>query len=344
MRSPGRTFSALQLVNGSTGDPVLFIDYPGRDDAILFDGGDNGRLSLKQLAGLEAVFITHHHVDHFIGLDRIIRANIDQDKVLHLFGPQNTIRKVYDRIVSYEYPFFPFQKLVVEVTEVLPGKLRTGLLECSRHFPEPTIKERAWKGPLLHENQFLQVEVAFTDHTVPGVAYALVEKTGYHPDPAKLANGTLRPGSWVGEALNRLRAGEELEHTLEIDGGRYTLGTLADKYFDVSPGSRVTFITDTAFSEASRPGLLKLAHKATRLYCDSFYSNTHLKQAQQYRHMTATQAAELAKAAKVEQLILIHFAQRYAGKYEDLITEARAIFPRVSADLDTERRTGSEPK
>ena len=25
---PARTFSEIRLVNGSTGDPVLFIDYP----------------------------------------------------------------------------------------------------------------------------------------------------------------------------------------------------------------------------------------------------------------------------------------------------------------------------
>ena len=34
---PTRTISEIRLVNGSTGDPSLFVDYPGRDDAILFD-------------------------------------------------------------------------------------------------------------------------------------------------------------------------------------------------------------------------------------------------------------------------------------------------------------------
>jgi len=336
MRS-ARTFSEIRLVNGSTGDPVLFIDYPGTDDAILFDGGDNGRLSLKRLSDLEAVFITHHHIDHFIGLDRIVRANMDRDKVLHIFGPEHTIRKVYDRIVAYEYPYFPFQKIVLRVTEVLPSKLRTGLLECTRRFPQPEIAEVEWEGPLLHENAYLQVEAAFTDHTVHGLAYALVEKVGYHPDPERLASGTLRPGAWVQEALRLLRDGESLERILEIDGGQFSLKTLADQYFAVSPGTRVAYITDTALSDASRPGLLRLAHKAARLYCDSFYSQAQMKQALQYRHMTATQAGELAKAAKVDQLILIHFSQRYFGKYEPLIEEARAVFPRVIADLETER-------
>ncbi len=75
-----RSASEIRLVNGSTGDPVLFIDYPGRDDAILFDAGENASLGLDRLGDLGAVFITHHHVDHFIGLDRIVRANLDRDK------------------------------------------------------------------------------------------------------------------------------------------------------------------------------------------------------------------------------------------------------------------------
>jgi ribonuclease Z len=76
---PVRTFSEIGLVNGSTGDPVLFVDYPGKDDAFLFDGGDNARLPLDRLRDLQAVFLTHFHIDHFAGFDRVLRANLDAD-------------------------------------------------------------------------------------------------------------------------------------------------------------------------------------------------------------------------------------------------------------------------
>ena len=64
---PAQAFSTVRLVNGSTGDPVLYLDYPGRDDAILFDGGENDRLTKDQLGDVQCVFVTHHHVDHFTG-------------------------------------------------------------------------------------------------------------------------------------------------------------------------------------------------------------------------------------------------------------------------------------
>ena len=80
-------------------------------------------------------------------------------------------------------------------------------------------------------------------------------------------------------------------------------------------------------------GLLKLANRAQRLYCDSYYAHAQVKRAAQFRHMTATHAAEFAQLAKVNQLVLMHFAPRYAGEYAKLIEEAAAIFPRVAADL-----------
>jgi ribonuclease Z len=328
-----RTISEMRLLNGSTGDPVLFIDYPGKNDALLFDAGDNGSLPLSRLADLEAVFITHHHIDHFVGFDRILRANLDCDKTLHVFGPENTIQKVYDRITSYEHPFFPFQKIVLEVHEVSAGRMRLATLECTRHFPRPQVEERSWNGPVLYENADLRVEACLADHTVPTLAFALVEKTGYHPDAQRLATGALRPGPWVNEALARLRAGEAAETVLEIQGGRFTLGTLGEHYFTVTGGSRIAYVTDTLWSEAVRQGLLKLAQRARRLYCDSYYSQAQMKQAQTHHHMTARQAGELASLARVEELVVMHFAPRYAGRYDALVDEARGQFANVTADL-----------
>jgi ribonuclease Z len=332
---PGRrVFSEIRLVNGSTGDPCLFVDYPGRHNAILFDAGDNGAIDMGRLSDLQAVFITHHHVDHFIGFDRIVRSNIDSDKTLSVYGPDGTIRKIYDRIKSYEYQFFPFQRIRIGVYEIVDDCLRAAVLECSRRFPEPVISDRKWDGRVVYEDDELTVEACPVEHTVPCLAYALVERSGYHADADKLAAGSLRPGSWVDQALKMLRAGAAGGSRLEIHGGQFRLDAIAAEYFKMTSGSRVAYVTDTCWNDRTRPGLLRLARGAQRLYCDSFYAHAQLRQAMTHRHMTATQAAEFATLAKVDELILMHFASRYAGRYESLVDEARAVFPNVSAHLE----------
>ncbi len=331
--TPLRLFTTVRLVNGSTGDPVLYLDAPGRDNALLFDGGDNAALTLAELGDLEAVFLTHHHIDHFVGFDRILRANLDRDKILQVYGPGGTIRKVYARITSYEHGYYPFQKIVLHVHELLPGCMRSALLECAQRFPLPVEVETAWAGPVVYENADLRVEACEADHTVPCWVYALVEKPGYHLDPEKLARGPLRRGPWVGEVLARLRRGEPAESEVEISGGRFTLGALAQRYFTDAPGARLAYITDTAWSAKSRPGLVQLAQGAARLYCDCFYATAQADRAALHHHMTVSDMAELARLAGVEQVVLIHFSTRYEGDYDKLVEEARRLFPNVRAEI-----------
>lgn len=274
--------SDIQLVNRSAGDPVLFINPPGRNDAFLFDAGTLGGLSMKQLADVQAVFLTHFHLDHFCDFDRVVRANLDFDKTVHVFGPAGAIRRIHRRITSYDLQYFPSMRVAFEVHELHQGRIDTARLECVARFPDPAIVSKPWKGMTIFENDTLVFEATFVDHTAPCVAYALVEK----------------------------------------------------------PSTRLAFVTDTRWSDAARPGLLKLAAKASRLYCDSFYGHAQLKKAEEFRHMTARHAAEFAAAAKVDQLILMHFASRYAGRYQILVDEAREIFPKTSAEVPEETPKG----
>ena len=346
MASP-RSLRDLRLVNGSIGDPALFIDDDGRDNALLFDAGENAALSDACLGDLEAVFLTHHHVDHFIGFDRIVRANLDRDKALHVFGPTGTINKIYNRIKSYEYPFFPFQKIVLELHEIEPGKLHSAPLLCAERFPKPKVVETNWEGPLIYQSAGLKVEATFVDHTVPCLAYAAVEEPRLALDPSRLAEAGISAGRWVNQAIQLIQASAPAEAPVAVPGSDrdFTLGELKSRFFVESPGSRVAYVTDTAWSPAVRPQLLKLALGARRLYCDSFYAAAQAAQAEKYRHMTATQAAEFAREAEVEELVLIHFASRYKGQYEALLEEARAIFPNTSAEIpaptDKKRKRGS---
>jgi ribonuclease Z len=329
-----RCYTTFRLVNGSTGDPVLYVDTPGRDNAILFDAGDNSALSMGELADLDAVFISHHHVDHFIGLDRIVRANLDRDKTLQIFGPEQTIQKVYDRIRSYEYQFFPFQKIVLRVHEILPETIRTALLECTQRFPEPAILETPRAGRVVYENSDARVEAVHVDHTVTCLAYALVEKEASSIDLDKVQAQGLIPGSWLDELKSRLESSGSLDAPFTLPNGDvHALRDIQGQLFSRTPGARIAFVTDTAWSVAVRPKLQELCRGAWRLYCDCFYAREQAAQAAKHRHMTTDDAAELAKSASVDQIVLIHFAARYVGDYARLLDQVRQSFPNATAEM-----------
>ena len=333
MHDPHLPFAHARLLNGSVGDPLLYIDFPDADDAVLFDAGENGALSDDELADLTAVFLTHHHVDHFVGFDRIVRANIDSDKILSVFGPVGTIQKSYDRIRSYEYQFFPFQKITLKITEVDQGVLRTGWLECRKRFPPPEITETVWNGEPIFEGSHYHVEAGHLDHTVPCLGYSLTEREHDSLNRELLESGPLRPGPWVSQVLQALRNGTIGELSVEIQGGKFSGQKLADLYFRREPGAKLAYIVDTAWSDLSRPVMMKLAQGADQLFCDSFYAEADAKSAEKHRHMTARRAAQLARDARVKHLTLIHFSKRYAGRYDKLVEEARSIFPKTTAEF-----------
>ncbi len=78
---------------------------------------------------------------------------------------------------------------------------------------------------------------------------------------------------------------------------------------------------------------VELARNANLFLCESTYLEEHRELAALHKHMTAKQAAAIAKEANAEKLILTHFSARYQTlkKFE---SEARSIFPESYAADD----------
>src|SRR5262249_10307805 len=160
-----------------------------------------------------------------------VRANIDSDKRLAIYGPPGTIQKVYDRVRSYEYQFFPFQKIVLDLVDIGPNALMRARLECTRRFPPPEPLVEPRPGRESFSTGTCAVEAVFVDHTVPCLAYALVEKPGWHLDRGALARGALKPGGWIREVARRLQANAPPSALVEVAGMSLPLGQLSDAYF-----------------------------------------------------------------------------------------------------------------
>ena len=88
------------------------------------------------------------------------------------------------------------------------------------------------------------------------------------------------------------------------------------------PGHSAAFIMDTRMCDS----LVELARGVDLLICESTYLHGDVDLAQKNGHLTARQAAEVAKAAGVGQLLLTHFSRRYRDPRQ-FLDEAQAVFP-----------------
>jgi ribonuclease Z len=89
------------LINGRSGDPALYIETLFEQRAILFDLGDIAPLSPRKVHRLDRVFVSHAHLDHFIGFDRLLRILVGREKTVALYGPSGFIDHVHHKLQAY---------------------------------------------------------------------------------------------------------------------------------------------------------------------------------------------------------------------------------------------------
>src|SRR6059058_3879313 len=75
-----------RLVNGRFGDPALFVEMLHRREALLFDAGDLSVLSARDLLRIGHLFVSHMHMDHFIGFDALLRVHVGREKTIRVAG------------------------------------------------------------------------------------------------------------------------------------------------------------------------------------------------------------------------------------------------------------------
>ena len=82
------------LVNDPFGDPGMLVQFLFQKRSLLFDLGDISPLSNAELLKVSHVFVSHTHIDHFIGFDRLLRTFFGREKTLTFYGPKNFIKNV----------------------------------------------------------------------------------------------------------------------------------------------------------------------------------------------------------------------------------------------------------
>jgi ribonuclease Z len=176
------------------------------------------------------------------------------------------------------------------------------------------------KGGVVFENDIYSIEAHPLKHSVDVYGYRIKERDGRRFNREKLEELGIR-GPSVG-ALER-------DGQVALPDGKVVR---VEDVTQTKPGTAFAFVMDT------RPcdGAIALARGTDLLVAESTYAKEDEQLAKEHLHMTAGEAATLAREAGAHgQLVLTHFSQRYKS-VKELVDEARAIYPRCTAvrDLD----------
>jgi ribonuclease Z len=333
-RNPDRAMTWLvqpRLINDPFSDPTLFVDFRFGSRALLFDLGDVSSLSSRELLRVSHAFVSHTHMDHFSGFDRLLRICLHRMTPLHLFGPPGFNDQVEHKLRAYTWNLLGEESFdfTITATEVsADGCNRAGEFRAREAFhrrEQPAGKIAPDK--LLEEDDF-HVAGALLDHGTACLAFALQERIRVNVWKEGLASLGLPVGPWLEAAKRAVRRGAPDEYPIPVGDGSsiITLGLLKARALRVARGQKIAYVVDASYSEPNIGRIVGLARDADQLFIETAFLQQDAALAAERRHLTAAQAGRIARLAGVSRLVPMHFSARYLGREDQLRREAEAAF------------------
>ena len=318
------------LVNEPFSDPGLLIDFRFGRRALLFDLGDLTPLSPRQLLRVSHAFVSHAHMDHFAGFDRLLRVCLYRPMPLHLVGPAGFADRVEHKLRAYTLNLLeqhPFDFLITAAELEETGVKRICEFRAREAFrrqePSPALLRA---GTVLDEDEF-RIKSVVLDHGTPCLAFAFEEKLRVNVWSEGLKSLRLGVGPWLNEAKRAVRRGAPDDSEIVVSRDlSIPLGVLKQHALRTARGQKIAYVVDAAYHEENVDRIIALARGADQLFIEAAFLDADADIAAQRRHLTARQAGDIAKRAGVARFVPFHFSARYREQEDRLRSEAEQAF------------------
>ncbi|MEA3398921.1 MAG: ribonuclease Z [Patescibacteria group bacterium] len=273
----------------------IYIDYNG--EGILLDCGEGTQRQIT-IAGLNAqkiktILISHWHGDHVSGLVGLIQT-------LGNFADEEKTIRLFGPVGTKKYLANTLDSCEFET------KLNLDVKEIDAEFLTS-----------IFETNDYELQAINLDHSLPCLGYSFIKKERRKMNESKLKALGLKMGPLVG----KLQRGESINHEGKT--------IKADEVSKLLDSHKISFIFDTRLTDSC----FVLAKNADLLVSEAVYLDELKNKAEEYKHMTAKQVAQVASESEAKELILTHFSQRY----KDVVVleeEAKMLFDNVRCAFD----------
>lgn len=316
-----------RLVNREFEDPSLYVRFIRERRAILFDAGNISTLNPGDIQKITDIFITHMHIDHFIGFDTILRALLRRELPLRIYGPEGIIEGIEGKLRGYSWNLIRDYPAEIEVFSITKGIIRHASFYARNSFKRLDRDERMFDGALLRESYF-KVKTAILSHGIPCLGFSLEEDFHINIDKDRLNDLGLPVGPWLSDFKKLLRDGTGYDRKITVSGHSLRLSDLID-IVRITKGQKISYVVDVSPEKDNINKIIELIMGSDTLYCEAYFLHEDIERARERNHLTARLAGEIARKARVKDLVLIHFSPKYRDRRDQLIREAMDVFMRL---------------
>lgn len=313
-----------RLVNREFEDPSLYVRFIRERRAVLFDAGNITTLGPGDIQKITDIFITHRHIDHFIGFDSVLRALLRRETPIRVYGPEGIIEGIEGKLGGYTWNLIRDYPAEIEVFSIGDAVVKQASFYARESFKRVDRGERDFGGVILRESYF-SVRAALLSHGIPCLGYSLEEDFHINIDKARLSDMGLPVGPWLSELKRMIREGADHEREIVVSGRSIRLGSLMD-VVRITKGQKISYVVDVSPEEDNISKIVDLVRGSDTFYCEAYFLHEDMERARERNHLTARIAGEIARMAGVKELVLIHFSPKYRDRRSDIISEAMDAF------------------
>lgn len=324
-RLTGFRYLEPTFFSGLLDDPVLWVKIRPLGRSLLFDCGQIHHLAKRVIKSLDAVFISHVHMDHFMGMDTLMRYRHCVPRTLHVYGPPGIATRLYHKLAAYAWNLAESSWGSLHITEIGPEHLTQYHLHGPAGFRLEPVACRPWQKSLIFSNAFCQVHARLLDHKIPVLAFRLQEKPAFAIDQQRLQQQGLAPGPWLRELKKRFyqnRLQEPLEVPCAVPHAGHSKSLTGQALYQAicqqQPPMSLGYITDCGWTCSNRHLLCQLCAHCQLLLCECSYLAEDCHRARRAYHLCTPDLNQLLAWLRPRHILPMHLSKNYQGQSQHL--------------------------
>lgn len=314
-----RLFHSLEphFCAGLLDDPLLLVRLRTTGRSLLFDCGQLNHLAKRTLRSIDAVFITHAHMDHLMGFDHLLRHTHVSPRPLDLYGPPGIGQRIGHKLSGYDWNLAESWWRTIHVHEIDQTHITHYRFAGAQGFRGERVGQETRRDDVIFRTPRVTVAAILCDHGLPVLAFRLTERESFSIDPARLAAAGLHPGPWLRELKGRWKRGELSATPIDVLRGT-PAGPRASRVADAAalyaviraarPPASIGYVCDVGYP-ANVEKLTDFLADVALLCCECTFLAAGESRARASHHLCTRDVNRLALALRPKVLLPMHLSK-----------------------------------
>jgi len=316
--------------SGLLDDPVLHLTIRPTGKGLLLDCGRIHHLAKRVMKSLSTLFISHAHMDHFMGIDTFIRSVHVAPKTIDIYGPPGLTKKMTCKLAGYDWNLAEPTWCSFRVHDVCADCIETAIFPGPEGFIRRSGDTVLRPDRTIYLDEQIKVEAEQCDHKIHSLVYRISELPSFLVDEEKLHRAGLVRGNWLRILKKHLYGSKQANEPLKVlrrqgeDIVEELVENPANLYERICgehPAASIGYITDIGFTGKNIEKIVNLMKGVTLLVCECSFLRQDKEKARMSAHLCTDDVNILADRLRPRFFLPMHLSKSYIHTWERLYDE-----------------------